>query len=94
MDIKKAAREATRELELSAAATAFREGWSDDLVDDEVIALQSEYFRATLPDPESVLWTIGNLHDAARAAYASGIRQRVAAGTHPPASRESAFGRI
>lgn len=94
MNIREAAREAAQERELSAAAAAFREGWSDDLTDDEVIALQSDYFRAVLPDPESVLWTVDNLHEPARVAYASGIRERVAAGTHPPASRESAFGRI
>lgn len=69
-----------------------REGWRDDLTDDEIIDLQLEYFQAFLPDPEQVLWTINNLAAPARAAYAHGLRERVPAILK--IVRDSAFGRI
>lgn len=75
------------------AIVALRDQWSDDLTDDEVIALQCDYFQAVLPDPESVLWTIDSLTPAGRIAYANGIRQRMAGGTYAP-TRESAFGKV
>ena len=72
-------------------AGILRDGWRDDLTDDEIIALQCDYLQAILPDPETVLWTIDNLHHAARAAYAHGLSERIPALMN---SRNSAFGRI